>query len=365
MNGINSKRRTACGIIDAADLNSALWFLKEDAMILYDTRIPVSLEDFGIQIPLRDSRATRTFDTLRSDPRLGPKLHQWHVARIEERLSKTDLLRAHSRGYVEQLLSDQLEKAIVSTYELIDSNGQYHRYDPTRATRPLAELFQRILIKAAGSTQCGRLAIKHGFCYCFSGGMHHAHADHGSGFCLVNDVVIAARKLQAEKRVDRVWVIDVDAHKGDGSAAITATDPSIATLSIHMAHGWPLDGPPVMDDGTPNPAFIASDIDIAVAPGQESDYVENLGDGLARLDRLGPADLAIVVHGSDPYKGDELPSTRPLKLTLRQMLERDRLIYGFLKKRRVPAAYLMAGGYGENVWQVYSQFLLWVMAGQE
>ena len=140
MNGINSKRRTACGIIDAADLNSAPWFLKEDAMILYDTRIPVSLEDYGIQIPLRDSRATRTFDTLRSDPRLGPKLHQWHVARIEERLSKTDLLRAHSRGYVEQLFSDQLEKVIVSTYELIDSNGQYHRYDPTRATRPAGRI---------------------------------------------------------------------------------------------------------------------------------------------------------------------------------------------------------------------------------
>ena len=92
---------------------------------------------------------------------------------------------------------------------------------------------------------------------------------------------------------------------------------------------------------------------------------KNLGDGLARLDRLGPADLAIVVHGSDPYEGDELPSTRPLKLTLGQMLERDRLVHGFLKQRRIPAAYMMAGGYGENVWQVYTQFLLWVMAGQE
>ena len=72
--------------------------------------------------------------------------------------------------------------------------------------------------------------------------MHHAQRAYGDGFCIVNDIVIAIRKLQAEGLVRTAWVIDIDAHKGDGTAAITLGDDSIITLSIHMAQGWPLDG---------------------------------------------------------------------------------------------------------------------------
>jgi len=72
-------------------------------------------------------------------------------------------------------------------------------------------------------------------------------------------------------------------------------------------------------------------------------------------------DLALVVSGSDPYEHDELPSTAPLSLSLGQLLERDRLIYRFLSQRRIPAAYVMSGGYGERSWEVYHQFLRWVL----
>ncbi|MEJ2657713.1 MAG: histone deacetylase, partial [Desulfobacterales bacterium] len=247
------------------------------------------------------------------------------------------------------------------TFELIDSNGQYYRYAPEQATRPLEELFARIRSKVAGSVQCGRMALTHGFCFYFSGGMHHAHFDHGSGFCLINDVVITARKLQAEGAIRKVWIIDVDAHKGDGTAALTADDPTITTLSVHMAHGWPLDGPPMLPDGRANPVFIPSDIDIPIASGEEMHYVERLEKGLLKLEGMGRPDLAIVVSGADPYEKDELPSTAGLKLTLDQMLDRDRLIYLFLEELKIPAAYLMAGGYGEQVWEVYAQLLLWAL----
>ena len=330
-------------------------------MILYDPHIPASLVEFGIQIPIRDSRAVNTFQALNDNVHLHSSRDQWYVDHIDERLTREDLLRVHTPAYVEGLFGERLEAIITETYELIDANGNYHRYDPDAATSPLTDLFGRILLKAAGTTQCARLALSHGFCYYFSGGMHHAHADHGSGFCLINDIVIAARKLQAENRVRKVWVIDTDAHKGDGTAALTVGDGSIVTLSIHMARGWPLDGVATLADGTANPAFCPSDIDLPIEKGDDRRYLKHLEQGLDRILALGPADLAMVVSGGDPYEKDQLPSTAGLQLSLAQLMARDRLIYEFLTKHHIPAAFLMAGGYGDEVWRVFAQFLTWVL----
>lgn len=330
-------------------------------MIIYNPKIRASLLEFGIQIPIRDSRTTQTFEALKSHPQIGPNLHRWHCDHIHERLTRRDLLRAHSKAYVDALYSHQLEKIITSTYELIDADGNYYRYDPDTATRPLTDLFRRILHKASGTTQCAQTALSNGFCYYFSGGMHHAHPNHGSGFCMINDIVIAARKMQVEKGVGKVWIIDTDAHKGDGTAAGTVGDDTIITLSIHMAKGWPLNGPEILPDGKANPAYTPSDIDIPVESGDEPAYLEKLQQGLMRLGTKGPADLAIVVSGADPWELDELPSTSNLKLTKEQLMDRDRMVYNFLKMHQVPAAFLMAGGYGDAVWQVFAQFLTWVL----
>jgi acetoin utilization deacetylase AcuC-like enzyme len=330
-------------------------------MILYDPSLTVSLTPYGILIPVHDSRATKTIAALYEHPRLGPLADCWHHKKVDEVLSRQDLLRVHAPAYVERLYGDTLERELLSTYELIDAEGRYHRYAPEQAERPLTDLFQRVLIKTAGTLQCARSALSSGFCYYFAGGAHHGHYDHGSGFCLINDIVIAARRLLAEGGVKQIWIIDVDAHKGDGTAALTAGDDTIITLSIHMAKGWPLDGPPILENGRPNPVFIPSDIDIGMGEGEEDQYLPRLRRGLKQLERLRRPDLVIVVSGADPYAGDELPSTAGLKLSLEQMLSRDRLIYDFLRDRDIPAAYLMAGGYGRQVWQVYAQFLIWVL----
>jgi acetoin utilization deacetylase AcuC-like enzyme len=330
-------------------------------MILYDQQIPASIVEFGIQIPIRDSRALRTFGSLMDDPALKTLHPHWHCDRIVERLSREDLLRVHSASYVERLFSPALEREIISTFELIGESGKYHRYAPETATRPLTDLFDRLLLKAAGTVQAARLALEHGFSFSFTGGAHHAQHDFGNGFCMINDVVIAPRKLQQEGKAKRVWIIDVDAHKGDGTAALTSGDDSIRTLSIHMASGWPLDGPKVLADGRPNPSFIASDIDIPIERGEENVYLPRLREGLKRLAAGPKADLAIVVCGADPYELDELPSASLLRLSLDQMLARDQLLYTWLREQGIPAAFLMAGGYGDEVWRVYSQFLLWVV----
>ena len=333
-------------------------------MILYDPAVPVGLLEYGIQIPVNDSRTRKTYAFLKNDPKLGPAVGHWHQDRIQAAVTKKDLLRVHTPAYVDDLYSGGLERRLLAAYELIDIDGNYHRYDPRQARRPLTDLFRQTLLKAAGSFQCAEMALANGFCYYYAGGAHHAHADFGHGFCLINDVVIAARKMQAERPVRKVWIVDTDAHKGDGTAALTAGDASIVTLSIHMAHGWPLDGPPTLADGSANPSFIPSDIDIPIAAGEEALYVDRLQQGLGRLASSGPADLAIVVSGADPYAKDELPSASKLQLTLDQLLARDQLVFRFLKKTGVPAAFFMAGGYGDHVWEVFARFLAWALPEQ-
>ncbi|MDY7029968.1 MAG: histone deacetylase, partial [Spirochaetota bacterium] len=224
--------------------------------------------------------------------------------------------------------------------------------------RPLTDLFGVQLLRTAGSLQSMRTAIGAGSCFFFGGGFHHAHADFGHGFCFINDIVIGIRRLQHEGLIRKAWVIDTDAHKGDGTAALTADDDSIASLSIHMAGGWPLDRPEYDDEGRRHPSFIPSTVDIPISEGGEAEYAAALSAGLQELRRIAPdPDLAVVVYGADPYEKDGLPSTVGLSLSLEQMERRDRLVYSFLREKKVPAAYLMAGGYGPHAWEVYYQFL--------
>lgn len=326
-------------------------------MILYDPNLNEGLIEFGIKIPVLASRSVKAFEFLKSHERLGPKIDQWHVSAIEEKITKEDLLRVHSREYVDKLYSAGLEVEIIRTFELIDEQGNFYRYNPVDATLPLTRLFDRTLTTVASSAQCCRIALDKNFCFAFRGGMHHAQYGCGAGFCPVNDIVIAIRKLQAENLIRTAWVIDTDAHKGDGTAALTRDDVTITTLSIHMAHGWPLDGEKYDQAGNLNPSFIDSDIDIPMDRGEDHLYVSRLKEGLARLDGFARPDLAVVVSGVDPYEKDELPSTADLKLSLEQMMQRDLLVYEFLKDRKIPGAYVMAGGYGESSWQVYTQFL--------
>jgi acetoin utilization deacetylase AcuC-like enzyme len=330
-------------------------------MILYEENQNIGLIDFGIEIPVVASRSAKTFEFLKSHELLGPEIDQWHIAVIGEQISKDDLLRVHSVEYVNKLFSDGLQQEIINTFELVDHQGNYYRYNPDNAKLPLVRLFDRVLKMVASTIACCRLALEKKFCFALAGGMHHGQKDFGKGFCMLNDIVIAIRKLQAENQVETVWVIDVDAHKGDGTAALTRGDSTITTLSIHMGDGWPLDEEKYDHAGNLNPSFIDSDIDIPMARGEDHLYVPRLQEGIDQLEKFPKPDLAVVVSGADPFEKDELPSTGNLQLSLEQMMRRDQLVYNFLKQRGIPAAFLMAGGYGDSSWQVYAQFLEWAL----
>lgn len=316
------------------------------------------MTDFGIEIPMAPDRERKLLEVLRRDPVLGPLEERWLLGDDGSALTREDLERVHSSRYVSRLFSDEVEEILIQVYELIDADGNYHRYNPKNAKRPLRELFDGALRSRAGTYQCCRVALDSGFCFFLGGGGHHAHRDFGHGFCIINDIVIPLRRLQAEGRIKTAWIIDVDAHKGDGVAELTQGDETIISLSAHMAHGWPLDLPETLEDGTPNPVYIPSDIDIPIDRGEEDRYCSRLKEGLERLRGFPRPDLAFVELGADPYEKDGLPSTGLLRLSLEQMAERDLLIYDFLTEQGIPSAYIMSGGYGEHCWEPYPPFLI-------
>ncbi|GAB1483330.1 hypothetical protein MASR2M78_21460 [Treponema sp.] len=368
-------------------------------MIYYDRDLAMRFPDYGILIPVLDSRAEQIVQALRGQSCKAPIL-EGRVAAAQKlgvpveslAINRADLERVHEAAFVARLFGTGsegekgLEAELIKTYELIDEDGNYHRYEPALAKRPLKELFETIRNQVGGTYTATLLALQAqekgggggaaqaGFCYYLGGGMHHARYDSGSGFCPINDSAIALARLKAEGRIARAWVIDVDVHKGDGTAELAPRIGGILTLSIHMASGWPLDEASLAaagkaGRGTELAPFAPSDVEIPIARGEEGLYLEKLSDGLHQLVILSERqwqgklpDLAIVVNGADPYENDGLPSSADIALSLQQCIERDRSIYRFLQERDIPSAWLMAGGYGERAWEVPAAFLTELLA---
>ncbi len=314
-------------------------------MIVYNKEFDLNLSEHGIEVPILDDRSRRCFTELKN---VDPSISEVDLKELEE-INREDLLRVHTSEFVDALLGDEKEKKIIECYELIDQNGNYYRYDPSRAKYPLSNLIDKFLLQTKGTYLSFRRAFETGFSFGLCGGMHHAMSDRSRGFCLINDIVICARKFQTEVRAINFSVIDIDAHKGCGTAELTANDSSIETLSIHMKNGWPLSA-----DCGEGPWRIPSTIDIGVELGEENQYLTKLEEGLKELENL---DMAIVVAGADPYSEDVLESARGIQLSKEQMLARDLLVYRFLKERGIPQVWLMAGGYGPKTWEIYFQFL--------
>jgi acetoin utilization deacetylase AcuC-like enzyme len=182
-----------------------------------------------------------------------------------------------------------------------------------------------------------------------AGGTHHAYAHKGSGYCVFNDVAVAARLMQAEwhrrqRRVSpglphglRVLVVDLDVHQGNGTAAIFRDDPSVFTLSVHGARNFPF-------------RKEASDLDVELPDGcTDAPYLDALDGALSEAwRRHGHAmpGLAFYVAGADPHEGDRLGR---LKLSAEGLAERDRRVFDALHRRGIPVAVSMAGGYGRDV----------------
>lgn len=332
-----------------------------DHKIFMDPELKIHLPDYGIKVPLFDTRVDQVVLGFKKSERLFSLFKKAQIFSQQNiQLTFDDLLRVHTKSYLEKLLSGDVKQAVFESYEISAKNSS-ERFDESAAIRGMDHLVEQV-IKAAGNViESAEIALQNGFCYLLHSyaGAHHAMSFAGRGFCLINDIIVAIRFLQHRKTIKTAWILDIDAHKGDGSAECTYGDASISTLSIHMAEGWPLD---ILDKRLPH--WIPSDIDIPVQMGDESNYLSLLTMGLNQLNEISShPDLAIVIGGADPYEGDALPGTSFLKLSENQMLKRDLLVYNNLKNLEIPQLWLMAGGYGHHVYKVYENFLKSVLTG--
>lgn len=187
-----------------------------------------------------------------------------------------------------------------------------------------------------------RSALMDGVAANLAGGTHHAYADKGSGFCVFNDVAVATRLAQAEwgrrhgpqRPHLQVAVIDLDVHQGNGTAHIFQNDKSVFTLSLHGEKNFPF-------------RKEAGDLDVALPDGcGDAEYLAALEQSLQALsDRFEP-DLVIYLAGADPFEGDRLGR---LKLSADGLEARDRRVFDWCHARRLPMAFVMAGGYGVKI----------------
>ena len=335
-------------------------------MILYDPSVTVNYHDYGIMLPIAPDRGKRVLEYLDGAfPALDFAAAQSLLREPDCLLTRKDLERIHSRKYIDELYGEGLEAALLKTFELIDARGNPFRYEPDRAVKPLSDLFEKLKAQAGGTYLACLLALADtsGFCYYLGGGMHHARYDSGSGFCLINDVTAAAFKLIAADKARLIWIIDMDAHKGDGTAELVQFARKrgihgVLTLSIHMKNGWPLDKDSLASAEKDRAPLINSDIDIGIDSGGEDEYTPRLAEGIKRLESISrKPDFIIVVDGADPYEHDGLASSRLLRLTLDQCIERDNHVYRYLQDRKIKSAWIQSGGYGARAWEPSAYFL--------
>ena len=233
--------------------------------------------------------------------------------------------------FIEQPEPDLADVQLVHTKEYLEDLLNL-RWSPrtVHSEIPLtAEVVNGFMLFAAGTVAACRIALEDKVAMHIGGGWHHAFADHGEGFCYINDIAVGIRKMQQEKKIERAAVIDCDLHQGNGTARIFQGDPTVFTFSIHQERLYPIKE--------------RSDLDIGLDEETGDDvYTEQLQGVVGKILAQHKPELVVYVAGADPYKCDQLGA---LRLTKRGLAFRDRLVIEGCYRRGIPVATVTSGGY--------------------
>lgn len=227
------------------------------------------------------------------------------------------IARVHMPGYVEAVLAASVD-----------------RVTERRIGFPVtARVARRSVLSAGGTWLAAKLALAHGYAANGAGGSHHALTDTGAGYCVLNDLAIAAVRLLAEGDLARVLIVDLDVHQGDGTAALLADEPRAFTFSVHAEKNFPA-------------RKQASDRDVALPDGMgDAAYLAVLADELPPLlDAFAPG-LILYQAGVDPHADDKLGR---LALTDAGLEARDRFVMREAAQRGIALASVLGGGYGAD-----------------
>ncbi|KAA2237618.1 histone deacetylase family protein [Salinarimonas soli] len=227
------------------------------------------------------------------------------------------VMEAHDASYVDQVFACAVERDIERRIGLPVDEG----------------VARRARMSAAGTLLAARLALAHGLAGSAAGGSHHAQRATGAGFCVFNDVAIAARALKRERAITRAVVIDLDVHQGDGTADCLSDEPDLFTFSMHAERNYPV-------------RKITGDLDVGLPDGlDDAGYMEALRPHVPRLlDALQP-DLVFYNAGVDPHRDDSLGR---LALSDEGLRARDRFVIAEARGRGIPLVAVVGGGYGPD-----------------
>lgn len=231
-----------------------------------------------------------------------------------EPISVEALARVHTPEYLAKLSAGNLSPAELRKLGLPWSEA----------------LWLRSRLAAGGTLLAARGALIDGMAGNLAGGTHHAFADHGEGFCVVNDVAVAIRQLQAEGVIHRALVIDLDVHQGNGTAAIFADCGTVYTFSMHGEKNYPL-------------LKMRSSLDVELPDGTgDAEYLERLDRHLGPvIDRAAP-ELVFYVAGVDVAAGDRYGK---LCLSDEGIRQRERTVISAVRAKGLPLVIVLAGGY--------------------
>lgn len=181
---------------------------------------------------------------------------------------------------------------------------------------------------------CCKIAMDSGVALNIAGGTHHAYADRGEGFCVFNDFAIASNMLLHEGGAERILIVDLDVHQGNGTARIFANDKRVFTFSMHGEKNYPL-------------RKEKSDLDIGL-PDKTGDelYLKTLQEHLPSLIKNHKPDLIMYLAGVDILETDKLGR---LSLTVQGCKRRDHFVFRQCIDHQIPVAVSMGGGYSPNI----------------
>ena len=250
--------------------------------------------------------------------------------------TEEDLLRVHTPEYI---------NAVRTGTPRALAESQKFPWSP--------ELFPSVCLTNGACLAAARQALRDGVGAALASGFHHAHADHGEGFCTFNGLVVAAESLKARGEVRTVSILDMDLHYGNGTAALSATRPWLAALSIY---GCDYQDNEAYNDvtvrrHTDGPNHVSATLPAGCNGRRLNEVLEQHLHGLLKR---GKPDLLLYQAGADPLKEDPYS---PLALSHADLLERDRRVFEFARDHGLPVAWVLAGGYARDITKVVEAHL--------
>ncbi|MFZ9994178.1 MAG: histone deacetylase [Steroidobacteraceae bacterium] len=236
---------------------------------------------------------------------------------LPEEIAREHLARVHTADYLERIFGDGLSEAEVRRLGVPWS----------------ARLLRRSRLAVSGTVLASEAALAEGLGGNLAGGTHHAFADHGEGFCVLNDVAVAIRKLQHEGRCQRALIIDLDVHQGNGTAKIFENDERVFTFSMHGERNYPAQK-------------MCSSLDVGLPDGTGDErYLESLQQALRYIRQHCAPELVFYLAGVDVMAGDRYGR---FTLTEEGLRTRERLVLDFARAEGLPMVITLAGGYARD-----------------